>query len=389
VLDLRGALPDGWRAGAEASFRDDNYADRIGWRQVVIRGGPGVKLAASSAPAADETAELTSYPAEGLKTPPAVREARFRFLAGESGTTIATAPAVQPEARGEDKTLDGFAGLIAEQTLTPAIVVLALFGAAAWGAAHALGPGHGKTIVAAYLVGSRGTARHALLLGLTVTATHTSSVVALGLVTLYASAYFSADDLYVWLSVASGLTVAAMGAFLFASRLRRALRGRAVAPHSHGAGHSHAHSLGGQGHPHDHVHVHDGHGHHHDLPAEGSRLGLHGLIALGVSGGIVPCPTALVVMLAAIALDRVAYGLVLILCFSIGLAGVLTGIGLLVVFAQRALAVKSSPRVIERARRVLRWPVAARLIGAVPAVSALAIFVVGLVLMQRALFGLF
>ena len=256
----------------------------------------------------------------------------------------------------------------------------------AWGAAHALGPGHGKTLVAAYLVGSRGTAGHALLLGLTVTITHTSSVVALGLVTLYASRYIAAEDLYIWLSVLSGALVVAMGALLFNSRLRGLLERRArtrsaivVAPETasgrraalkrrrFAAPASHSHDGPG--------HTHDGHGHSHLA----TRPGLRGLIALGISGGLLPCPTALVVMLGAIAIERVEYGLALILAFSVGLAGVLTAVGIALVYAGRALS--GSRRLSALAGNQL----AVNFLQGAPIVSALVILVVGLVLTGNAL----
>ena len=390
VLDLKGVAPDGWQEGIDFVFKDTNYSDRLGWQEVVVQGGEGVKLTQSSVPSTDESAELTAYPESRLKSPPVVSEARFRFAAGVTST--APTPAVDnratvPTAAG--KTGDRFAALIAREKLTPAFVALSLLAAMAWGAAHALGPGHGKTIVAAYLVGSRGTARHALFLGLTVTATHTSTVILLGLTTLYASRFFAAEDLYLWLSVLSGLMVVLMGAFLFTSRLRGLLRRRPVATpagtapssrmrlktrltsnpaaHDHAVAHEHQHD----GLYHDYG---DGHGHSH-LPAPGWR----GLLALGISGGLLPCPTALVVMLASIALGRTGYGLVLVLAFSVGLAGVLTGIGVILVHARSLLA--GSPHLSRRFSSTLtsRW------LQAVPLVSAVVIFAAGVLLTGRAL----
>ena len=213
-----------------------------------------------------------------------------------------------------------------------------------WGAVHALSPGHGKSIVAAYLVGSRGTARHAAFLGMTVTVTHTASIFVLGIVTLYLSHYILPETLYPWLSVISGLVVVAMGGSIL---VRRARRLRAASHHHH---HDHDHS-----HEHDHDHEH----HHHDGPgghthappgADGGGITARSMLALGVSGGILPCPSALVVMLGAIAVHRVAFGLLLVVAFSIGLAATLTSVGLLVVYARRFVdRVPSSGRVVQAA----------------------------------------
>jgi ABC-type nickel/cobalt efflux system permease component RcnA len=186
-------------------------------------------------------------------------------------------------------------------------------------------------------------------------------VFAVGLSTLYASRFVSTEDLYVWLSIASGVLVVALGAMLLFSRLRAHLRVRErQSSHHHGHDHSHAHE--------------HGHGHSH-LP---SRPGMRGLIALGVSGGLLPCPTALVIMLAAIALDRVLYGLILIVAFSFGLASVLMLLGLLVIYAKRALTGS------RRLSRLAASPFVRVAQQAMPLMSSLAILVVGLLLTTRA-----
>jgi ABC-type nickel/cobalt efflux system permease component RcnA len=218
--------------------------------------------------------------------------------------------------------------------------------------------------VAAYLVGSRGRARHALYLGGIVTVSHTIGVFALGLVTLSLSAWILPESLYPWLTLASGVTVVAIGLAAFRRRLARAVRAfregdRAPAPAQHDGGH---------GHDHGHGHSHDGHGHSHaSLEAEPS---LRQLLAVGVSGGILPCPSALVVLLSAIALHRVALGLALIAAFSIGLASVISGLGLLVLYARGI------------ARRI---PQSGRALAALPTVSSAFITVAGLVICLRAL----
>jgi ABC-type nickel/cobalt efflux system permease component RcnA len=225
---------------------------------------------------------------------------------------------------------DPLADLVAKPNLDPLPFTLALLAAFGWGAAHALTPGHGKTIVAAYLVGSRGTTRHALFLGLTTTLTHTLGVFLLGLITLFASEFILPEQLYPWLGLISGALVVALGLSLFRGYLRYLLQPEGHEPHSHDHDHDHTH-------PHDHTHHHD-HGHSHLPPgADGSTISWAGLLALGVSGGLIPCPSALIVMLSAIALQRIGFGLLLIIAFSLGLAGTLTAIGILWVQARRFL----------------------------------------------------
>jgi ABC-type nickel/cobalt efflux system permease component RcnA len=212
------------------------------------------------------------------------------------------------------------------------LILLSLALALFWGAAHALTPGHGKAIVAAYLVGSRGKARHALALGGIVTVTHTIGVFALGVVTLALSELIVPEQLYPWLNLVSALLVVGVGL----SVLRRRLHRRRHHHHEH---HDHGHSA-------------------------------RGLVAVGISGGILPCPTALVVLLAAISLHRVGFGLLLIVAFSLGLASVITGIGLLAISAKQVFS---------------RMSFEGRLIRALPAFSAAAIVALGLVMTVRSL----
>ena len=212
----------------------------------------------------------------------------------------------------------GFARLFAHAASGRGVLVLFLLAAFGWGALHALSPGHGKAMVAAYLVGTRGTARQAVLLGATVTVTHTIGVFALGFVTLALSSLILPEDLYPWLNLVSGALVVGVGLAVLRARVR-------------GARHSHSHA--------------HGHDHHHDHPP----LTRRGLLTLGASAGLIPCPSALVVLLGAIAQAQIVLGMILIVAFSLGLAATLTVLGL--------LAVWTSGRV-ER----LRVPAAARLL---------------------------
>jgi ABC-type nickel/cobalt efflux system permease component RcnA len=198
------------------------------------------------------------------------------------------------------------------------------------GALHAITPGHGKTVVAAYLVGSKGRVMDALILGVVVTLTHTSSVILLGLIALYASKKILPQDLTPYLGALSGFIILVMGLVMCIKRFRNWMRtGAAIPEHSHS--HDSAHT-----HDHNHQHEHDGeHEHSHELPRNGVRL--FDLVALGVSGGMVPCPDAFVVLLMAVVVNRIALGIVIILAFSLGLAAVLITIGILMVKARPAV----------------------------------------------------
>ena len=348
-------------------YRDGNFAERIGWREIVVRPGDGVALNNATVPVQDQSDELRNYPQDMLTNPLNVREARVGATLGattSSAATTGTSAAHPLSARVPDQ----FANLIASKELTPAAIALALLLALLLGAGHALTPGHGKTIVAAYLVGARGTAKHAIFLGITTTVTHTAGVFAIGFVTLWISNYILPEQLYPWLEFISGVLVVGIGLVLFRGRLTSLLRRRTADDHNHDHVHDHGHS-----HAHDHGHSHDHgpHGHSHVPPgADGGPVTWRGLLALGISGGLLPCPSALVVLLSAIALHRVAFGMLLIVAFSLGLAGVLTGIGLLLVYARRLFE---------------RFPTDGRLLQALPVASAAFVMLAGVVIAAGAL----
>ena len=350
-------------AAGTVEFADRNFAGRAGWQEVVAVPRGALALAHSSVPAVDQSEALRSYPTERLASPPQVTSARFEIANVGPGAPRGAAPGARVGSmRGSDR----FTELLASTApLTAGVVVTALLVAAGLGALHALSPGHGKTIVGAYLVGAHGTTRQAVLLGLVVTATHTIGVYLLGLVTLVASGWILPERLFPYLSAVSGLLVVCIGASLLSERLRAALA--PAHDHEHGPGevHDHHHDHHHHGHPHDHHH----HGHSH-LPPAGTPPSLRSLLALGVSGGLLPCPSALVVMLGAIALGRTAFGLVLIVAFSAGLATVLTGIGLVFVHAGRF---------------VERVPMGGRFLRYAPIASALVISLAGLAIVLQAL----
>ena len=287
-----------------------------------MRPGEGTAVR-TSAPATDPTDGLRRYPGDLLSSPSDVRDAAFAVRPGD-GTLAAGAGR---RGTADTSAADGFTGLLNGD----GVLVLLLLAAFGWGALHALSPGHGKAMVAAYLVGTRGSTRDAVLLGATVTVTHTAGVVALGAVALGLSAWVLPEQLYPWLTLTSGLMVVGVGVAV----LRRRLRARAHHEHHHHHHHEHRRSL----------------------------------LAMGASAGLIPCPSALVVLLGAVAQHRIGLGLVLIVAFSAGLAATLSLLGIAVVHAGRLLA---------------RMPVPGRLVAALPALSAALIVIVGVALTAQA-----
>jgi ABC-type nickel/cobalt efflux system permease component RcnA len=335
AMRLRAALGSTAVATAhELRYRDANFPGRAGWKEIIATAGQETVLVSSTVPERDRSRELADYPTDLLNSPPQDIEARVIFTRQASGSAMATGDGargsvepVQREAGRRGTPRSTFTELVAAPQLGFGIVLVAMAVAVGLGAFHALEPGHGKTVVAAYLVGSRGTVWHALLLGLIVTVTHTAGVYALGAVTLFASHYIVPERLYPWLGVTSGLIIAGLGLSLL---VRRYAGGHHPHPHVHVHGHDHGHNHT-VGHPHTHGH----HTPHHQHPAV--VVSRRELLALGVTGGIVPCPAALVVLLSALSLHRVGFGLLLIVAFSIGLAAVLIVIGILMVYAHRLM----------------------------------------------------
>ncbi|HSL41982.1 MAG TPA: sulfite exporter TauE/SafE family protein [Anaerolineales bacterium] len=377
------------------AFQNKVFADRLGWQEIVIiPDGVTVRGDYSSNSLSDR---LTDYPEDLLTSPPEQREVAVEITALGSPMQSQSAVSVDGSKSSLSDRNDAFTRLILLEDLTLPTLLLALAVALIWGAAHALTPGHGKTIVGAYLVGSRGTMKHALYLGLTTTITHTLGVFALGLVTLFAAQYIVPETLYPWMSLLSGLLVIGIGINLLITRFRAAglgfpnlkadLSPRAYSPvfqhmHVEEAGHSHQYILtkahthaDGRSHSHGHAHHHDhdhDHADHSHLPpgADGSPVTWRSLLALGVSGGLIPCPSALVVMLGAIALNKIAFGLVLVLAFSLGLAGALTAIGMLFIYAGRLFA---------------RFPSQGWVIRLLPVLSALFVSAIGAAIIWKAL----
>ncbi len=343
AADLRLAAGPG-----RLTYEDGNFSDRAGWKEIVVAAGADARVDKAVPRGQDRSRELTAYPQDPLIAPP-------QELRAEVAWHVRAAPPVQvtaarphvtvmhPQAAGTSlppgQTAPGtvvrgdfLSRLLHQGDIGWGAMLIGLVVAFGLGAIHALSPGHGKTIVAAYLVGSRGTPRHALFLGGMVTFTHTISVFFLGLTTLFLSRYVLPEKIYPILGAISGLSIVWIGTTLFFKRLRAA--------HGH---HAHAHEHHHHSHADHHHHTHDdallhdhGDGHVHSHVPEG-EISMASLVALGASGGLVPCPSALVLLLSSVALGRVALGLTLLVAFSAGLAVVLSGIGLVVLYAKHLL----------------------------------------------------
>jgi ABC-type nickel/cobalt efflux system permease component RcnA len=393
------------------SFNNNAFPDRLGWREIVVNAN-GISLEGDYSTTSLSN-RLTSYPQDLLTSPLDQRQVGFEITSNLMSVQNVSSTAVeQPRSQLSDRN-DAFTRLILLEDVNLSTLLFALAISFIWGAMHAMTPGHGKTIVGAYLVGSRGTPKHAFYLGLTTTITHTAGVFVLGLITLFASRFIVPEKLYPWMNLLSGLFVLGIGVNLLSSRYRssgakawfqtfkiNSIKSPRFSPvlehghaegvehvhkyvlnhhnghdhlhpssHSHGHGHIHSHE---EEHAHDHDHHHHDEGDHSHSPpgTDGSPVTLRSLLALGISGGLLPCPSALVVLLGAIALNRIGLGLLLVFAFSLGLAGALTIIGLMFIYAGRFFE---------------RFPSQGKLIRILPVFSALFISLIGLAISLRAL----
>jgi ABC-type nickel/cobalt efflux system permease component RcnA len=331
----------------QLSFADDYDAARIGWHEITAV-ADGVHLVNSPVPATSVSDQLLHYPNDLLSSPLNVRRAIIDVAPGAGESTfakkLAHVPGAGPIARMVDRLNRLFSGLAGSRHLTIGVGLLAVLVSVLLGATHAALPGHGKTVMAAYIAGKRGSIRDAVVVGTTVTLTHTAGVLALGLA-LSLSSSLAGDRVEGELGVVSGLLVVAVGVSLLTSAMRR------------------------RRHDHQHDHSHD-HDHDHDHPHRRRA----GLVGMGVAGGLVPSPSALVVLLGAVALGRTAFGVVLVLSYGIGMAATLTAAGLLAV------------RLTDRwGIRLSRVRVMHRLAGATPVVTAGLVVAVGLGLAARSL----
>jgi ABC-type nickel/cobalt efflux system permease component RcnA len=423
VCEFRSTLAGPMVTGTTIGYQDTSFAERIGWREVVVQ-GDRMTVETAGLTTTSISARLTSYPKDLLAVPLDVSSVTFQVAAGGPALTSSPVPDAfpldapapsggAPTAVGVGQTTTAtaavpggvggeIAGLLKTQDLTPPIIILSLVTAMVLGAGHAITPGHGKTIMAAYLVGTRGTARHALALGMTVTISHTLGVLGLAGVIL-AIGSVAPDQFSRSLSVVSGLLVIGIGLYLVIGRLREQRRSRAQASLAayggyasrlaDGAAHADHHhtqederepdaETSGQSAPGERatsaatLHVHDhGSGPHEHLPPPNTPLTWRSLFVLGLFGGLVPSINALIILLATLATGRAAYGLVLVVAFGIGMAIVLGGIGLGLVYAARMMARTPSGSVFSR---VVAWA---------PLATALVILVLGIYLTRQAIVG--
>ncbi len=418
--DFTAALPGAAPSPRRLSLRNTNYAGQFGWHEIVVVAGKGITAYDTNAFSTSATDNLNMnpqiLPASGPLDERAIHMVFTDTDAGSATNLLQPRPGYPPGSQlagdpfsagartgaksSKADTRDFFTrytdrlvGLISATRLSPTTMTVALLVALLLGALHALSPGHGKTVVGAYLIGSRGTPRHAAFLGATVTITHTLGVFALGFATLFASRYFVPQRIFPVLTFISGILVVVIGATLLAQRVHQMWRDRkghlefvlpdggpvrgadslvfagayqhSVAAHAHD--HFHAHD-----HPHDGtaglahaalMHSHGGVTHSHLPPgADGEPISWRSLLSLGISGGLLPCPSALVLLLSAVALHRTGFGLVLVVAFSVGLALTLTAIGMMFLYA----------------RHLLRGPVRSnRLLKLLPIMSAAVITLLG------------
>lgn len=345
-LDLEGVLPSGSPDEVAGTFANAAYADRIGWREIIVVGGAGRTIVDASVPAQSLSNELRAYPEAALDDPLDVQEATFRVGPGDGGST-----APSPAAPGADDD-DPLANLLIDARAGGGAAFLALLVSLGLGAAHAASPGHGKTLVAAYLIGSRGSIAQALTLSLTVALTHTVGVFVLGGVVLLASELLVPERVVEWLALAAGLIVIGLGTSLAIQAWRSA---------RHATAHHH----------HDHDHRH-----HHPHPHQPRRLSTRAVALIGLAGGLVPSASALIVLLVAVSQGELGLGLLLIGAFGIGMAAVLGSIGLIVVVARRRLEDTRSG--------LFAHPAAIRIGQAVPVISAVAVLAIGFLLTAEA-----
>jgi nickel/cobalt transporter (NicO) family protein len=382
-----GALP----SSGPLQLQDSNYRDRIGWKEITAASIDGVAISGSSVPVRTISGELTAYPKNLLSSPLDVTSATLSFAPGHA-TGTGAAPGSSDSVSGSPVASGGAFAALVNWKLTPLVLLLSLGLAFAFGALHALGPGHGKTITAAYLVGKGARMRQAVAAGVAVAFMHTASVLGLGLVALVLFESFPAERVYPWLGLVTGLVAACLGTGMLVVRVRARRRG--LDPwqgHGHAHPHAPAHAparelalvgasaatsrdagMGGGSHAAEHRHDdgEDRHGHGHEQePAAERVISRKGIAALAVSGGLLPSPTALVVLTAAAAYHRVGYGLGLIVAFSLGLATALIGVALLAL----------------RARALVSRQLGSKVAGILPIASAAVIVGFGLFFVAKGL----
>ena len=311
---------DGPDVRRRAEFQDANEPQRIGWREIVVAARGNATLYTSDVPSRDLSDELRRYPADLTQSPVDRRVATFEF---SPGSVTVPPPPLEEGRAGRAGAGGGLAALANRSDLGGTLLFGILALAMGFGAAHALGPGHGKTIMAAYLVGTRGRPRDAIALAGVVSLMHTVSVLVLALVLFRLERSVPGERIYPWLTLVSGVLVMGVGAWLLVTRWRR--RRSAHAEHGHGE---------------------HGHGHRHVPHAEVKPLSRGGIAALGASGGLFPSPSAVVVLVSTFSVGRAALGLAIVAAFSVGLAVTLAAVGCALALG-RGLLERRTSRVLE------------------------------------------
>ncbi len=363
-------------------YKDSSFSDRLGWREIVVSGS-GVTLAAAKGAdlrTATTSARLTAYPttlltqaladasvaltaSPGGPTLPPLAVPDATPLPGAAGVATATddpppggttvsAPVVTTVAPGTPAAAAGsvpggvssgdLPSIFRSADLSPWVLLVSILTAAALGAGHALTPGHGKTLMAAYLVGTKGTPLHAAGLGLSVTLSHTIGILVLAGLVVGAQGFLPPDVIVRSAPVIAAVSIVVIGGWMLFGEGRRRWRlrvaaGAHAAAHEHGEAHEHAHD-----HDHDHdaaapgEHSHGGVSHSH-LPPTGATITWRSLFVLGLAGGLIPSASALLILLGSIAAGRPAFGFVLVVAFGLGMALVMSGIGLGLVLARGRL----------------------------------------------------
>jgi len=389
-------------------FADRSYTERIGWREIVAV-ADGVALDSNGLPTTSPSQRLTAYPADQIALPLDIRSTSLSVQPGGvprasvvAGASPASAPARTAGAVPGGVSSADLPDIFRSADLTPIVLLVSLITAVGLGAAHAITPGHGKTLMAAYLVGSRGTAIHAVGLGLSVAVSHTLGILALAVLIVGAAGVLSPDVVYRAAPIVAAIAIVAIGGWMLVNEVRRRMqarriRARASLAASGNGGHENDHEHAGDSeHPHaDHVvakHDHDVHDHEHDhdhdsgehshggvrhshLPPAGSTLSWRGLFALGLAGGLIPSTSALLILLFSIQTGRPAFGIFLVLAFGLGMALVMSGVGLGLIVARGRLD------------RLPRRSALGRLAGFAPLIASVAVLVLGLVLTWQAVWG--
>jgi ABC-type nickel/cobalt efflux system permease component RcnA len=402
-------------SGTSVRFADTSYAERLGWREIIAVGS-GVSVAAADGgvlPSTSVSGRLTSYPADMITRP--LAQASIAVVASIGGPTLqpfdiadaspivgagigvpaATSP---PGAVASPVLVAGVPGgvgtgdlpsIFRSADLTPVVLLVSLLTAAALGAGHALTPGHGKTLMAAYLVGTRGRPLHALGLGLSVSVSHTVGILVLAALVLGAQGVLAPDLVVRAAPVVAAVSIVVIGGWMLFSELRRRRGATAMTASAHAHTHDehgHAHDE----HDHEHHHEHEAHTHTHEetpgehshggvrhshLPPTGTTITWRSLFVLGLAGGLIPSTSALLILLGSIAAGRPAFGFVLVLAFGVGMAAVMAGIGLAMVYARGRLERVGSASPI------------GRVTAYVPLAAAVLVFTLGVYLTAQAVGG--